>query len=213
LGLKKGWGVLRRVGMVEKWIEDNVPLMMGWSSVEKCKKMASLVSGDSLEIGVFAGRGLMSLGVVHLIKGGEVVGIDPWEVSASLEGGNGEVHDTWWSAVDYEKVYKSVLLNIRRHGLGGVCKVVRGRSLDCLWMFEDGKFGLVHQDGNHGEGVCLDEVRLYSSKVKDGGYWVMDDTDWESTVKGQEWLVGNGWVEEYVGEGGKWKVYKKSAPL
>ena len=51
------------------------------------------------------------------------------------------------------------------------------------------------------------EVELYKNKVKPGGIWVFDDTNWETTKKAQSLLASRGYNEIY--DSGTWKIYTR----
>jgi hypothetical protein len=59
------------------------------------------------------------------------------------------------------------------------------------------------------EGVNKNEVNVpKNNKVKKNGFWVFDDTNWETTQKAQKLLESYGYKEIY--DSGSWKIYKRT---
>jgi len=79
------------------------------------------------------------------------------------------------------------------------------KSSDAVKIFDDHSIDFLHQDSNHSEEISCMEVELYHNKVKPGGTWVFDDTNWPTTKKAQDLLVSKGYTEVY--DSGEWKVY------
>ena len=193
--------------------------MQGWSSVWKCQTIADLIydlGGDSFEIGIFAGRSLLSMAMAHRArKGGKVFGIDPFCHSASLMGENTQESNERWKNLDYERIKRLLVQSISQFSLGEWIEwyqVDSFAAIELNWV-KDKKFNVIHQDGNHSEKVCLWEVQNWGKKLNLGGYWVMDDTNWETTSKAQQWLENNGYKrDQTVTEGNtQWAVFKKCA--
>ena len=188
-----------------------IPALQGWTSVEKGIRLAELVveagAELSVELGVFGGRGVLSLAIGHACLGrGHVVGIDPWIASASLEGENDPTNEAWWREVDHQAVYRDFLAAAERCSLLQQCWVMRERSDVAVKVFADRSVGVLHQDGNHSEAVSTREVELWAPKLARGGCWVADDTDWRTTRRAQEALVGRGFalVEDHE----SWRIYR-----
>ena len=45
------------------------------------------------------------------------------------------------------------------------------------------------------------------NKVKKNGFWVFDDTNWETTQKAQKLLESYGYKEIF--DSGSWKIYRR----
>lgn len=195
---------------VEAIIEWALPDLPGWCTPEKGKRMAELARDTSLcvELGVFGGRSLVSIALALSDQGfGRVDGIDPYTPSAALEGTNDEANSAWWSKLDYEDIARTAQTTIYRLGLVRHAQLIRMRSCDVVEFYVDGSVDLLHQDSNHSEEVTREEVARWTPKIRVGGYWSFDDTDWPTTQQAQLDLVALGF-EEIENHGG-WKVYRK----
>lgn len=193
-------------------VEETIPSLHGWTSVDKGARLAEIVvaarSPLSVELGVFGGRGTISLAIGHETLGaGEVLAIDPWERAASLEGVNAPENDAWWGALDHEAIYQSFLDALRASGAGRWCRVLRERSADAVRRVADGSVAVLHQDSNHSEAVSCDEVERWTPKLARDGVWIADDTDWATTQRAQRRLgeLGFAVVEDHV----QWKAYRR----
>ncbi len=185
----------------------------GWCVVEKGQRMAEIARGEEtcVELGVFGGRGLVSMAMGLRDAGhGRAFGIDPYTASACLEGSNDPANMEWWSTLDYESIAKSAQDLLGHLGLSAYAWLIRSRSADAVRMFHDSSVDVLHQDSNHSMEVSCEEVMLWTPKVKPGGYWIFDDTDWPSTKKAQEVLLGRGYRE--VEDHEKWKIYQREGP-
>jgi hypothetical protein len=195
---------------VEAIIEGELPELPGWCSIEKAKRMAYLSHGAALcvELGVFGARGLVAISLALKDQGfGRADGIDPYTPAAALEGTNDPKNDTWWSDLDYEAVARAAQEALYKLGLVPYARLVRMRSLDVVDFYGDGTIDLIHQDSNHSEKISTEEVARWAPKIRSGGWWVFDDTDWVSTQKAQRDLVALGFKE--IEDHGTWKVYRK----
>lgn len=195
---------------VDEIIERELPGLPGWCSNEKGKRMAELARGTSLciELGVFGGRGLCAISLVLKDQGfGQAHGIDPYTTNAALEGTNDAKNDEWWSNLDLGGIARTAQLGIERLGLAPWARIIWERSQDAVLRYDDGSIDLLHQDSNHAEEVTCAEVTLWTPKIKTGGIWVFDDTNWPTTQRAQRALEALGFetIEDHV----SWKVYRK----
>lgn len=192
----------------------------GWCSEEKANVLFNLTmksdSQVSLELGVFGGRSLIPIALAHQTKGsGFVLGIDAWNKQASVEGSGAykegmspKENDEWWSKVDYHKIYSGCIDAIEKHDLSQYCGTVKMRTLDVGILIRDNSIDLLHQDSNHSEEISCAEVEMYHSKVRSGGYWISDDTDWATTQKAQELLQDKGF--DLIADYTSYKVFQKA---
>jgi hypothetical protein len=193
-------------------IEACIPPLHGWTTADKGVRLAELVVAAqarlSVELGVFGGRGTISLAIGHeALDDGYVAAVDPWEKTASLEGENAPENDEWWAKLDHEAIYQSFLKALADARVGALCRVMRCRSDVAVEAFEDCSIAVLHQDSNHSEQVSSSEVELWTPKLRRGGFWIADDTDWATTQKAQGLLVAKGFavVEDHA----NWKVFLK----
>jgi hypothetical protein len=85
------------------------------------------------------------------------------------------------------------------------------RSQDVAGFYGDETVDLLHQDSNHAEEITCEEVELWAPKIRRGGYWIFDDTDWVTTQKAQAMLVHLGFEE--IEDRVTWKVYRRATML
>jgi len=195
-------------------VDHYIPTMQGWSTPEKCKRLMNLVVDtklNSLEIGIFGGRSLISMGFGHRETGAGIsIGLDPWKREACVEGENDKANDEWWKSLDLDSIYSGFVQQVVAHNLLNYVEWLRMSSKEALPIlagFYGKKFGVIHQDGNHSEAVSAWEIEKYSPLVADGCYWVMDDTNWASTATAQKLIVKLGFKE--LEDHDNWKVYQK----
>lgn len=191
----------------------------GWCTPEKAQVLFNLVlksdSQVSLELGVFGGRSLIPIGLAHQQKGsGFVLGIDAWNKQASVEGDGASApgtttqeNDAWWSKVDYQAIHTGCQKAIEKYNLAEFCGTVKMRTLSVGLLIMDNSIDLLHQDSNHSEEISCAEVELYFPKMRDGSYWISDDSDWASTQKSMELLQDKGFT--LIADYEKYKVFQK----
>lgn len=151
----------------------------GWTSVPKAHAMAMAVltlrPQLSVEIGVFAGRGLVALGLAHKeIGSGMAIGIDPYSPINSAEGQVKESDREFWSSVDYNSIYRAAEDSIIKLAIQNSCKIERKTSDD---FAIPGEIGVLRIDGNHGEQAIRD-VERYCPRVQLGGIVFLEDINW-----------------------------------
>lgn len=193
-------------------VDAAIPSLHGWTTVDKGARMAEIVvearSARSVELGVFGGRGTISLAIGHEALGlGEVLAVDPWERTASLEGVNAPENDEWWGKLDHDAIHASFVEALRTTGTERWCRVLRERSAVAVRRVADASVAVLHQDSNHSEAVSCAEVEQWVPKLRPDGWWIADDTDWQTTQKAQARLSELGFhaVEDHGG----WKVFRR----
>lgn len=177
----------------------------GWTDVEQAHTMASAVMAlrpdVSVEIGVYAGKGLITLGLAHLEVGrGMVYGIDPYSPDASSEGQLNPEDKKFWSTLNHDEIYNMCEANINRFGVRSCVRLIRKKSDE----FEPpDRIGVLRIDGNHGETVLRD-VERYSPKVLPHGLLFLDDLSWTggAVLRAAARLKTSGWREIFrLGDG------------
>lgn len=184
----------------------------GWCTVDKRDKLIKIVKelnpSVCVELGVFGGKSLLPVAVASG-KNTRVYGVDAWAADASLEGINAAANDEWWKNIDYEYMFNYTRELMETHGVGGKVQLMRMTSRDAVEVFENETIDLLHQDSNHSEEVSCMEVELYHNKLRVGGIWVFDDTNWETTKKAQALLETKGYEVVFTSALADWKVYRK----
>lgn len=201
---------------MEHLIQEALPKLPGWCTPYKGKQMGHLVARIGadhaplcVELGVFGGRSLiaMALAVKHCLKGrGTVDGIDPFTADAALEGTVGEEHQEWWSKLDYSEILHAARRGIETLGLDEIVQLKLARSEDVVGDYASESIDILHQDSNHSEEVSCGEVAKWASKMRAGGYWVFDDTQWESTQLAQNFLLSLGFTR--IAQHDSWAVFQ-----
>jgi hypothetical protein len=143
------------------------------------------------------------------IAGARVIGIDAWTVDASLEGTNDTSNSDWWGKIDYRNIQTYAANLMIKYQVNDIVQLWKTKSNAVVDKFEDESIDILHQDSNHSEETSTNEVQLYSSKLKKGGFWVFDDTNWSTTQKAQDLLLSKQFIEVYVEPTKSWKIYQK----
>jgi len=197
-------------------IDELCTRLPGWCTPEKGRRLAELVAGSGakqvVELGVFGGRSLCALALGCKARGNGVVhGYDPYSAPASLEGTNDRANDEWWSKVDYEDILRAARDGIAQGGLESHAQIIRNHSLaeDVLVAYPAGSVDVLHQDSNHSEEISTAEVRVWSPRVRLGGYWAIDDINWATTAAAQKLLQSMGF--RLLEDHGTWAIYQKVA--
>lgn len=200
---------------VDRIIDASLETMPGWCTPTKAKRMARLVMAAgagavTVELGVYGGRGTVALAlpIVHLFGGmGRVYAVDPFTVDAAAEGYRAESTDhLWWLRLDYQAMFPSAQAAITRLGVAPVVHFIQRRSHDAARAFTVLGVDVLHQDGNHSEQVSCEEVADWAPKMKPGGVWIADDTDWPSTEKSQGMLLDRGFLKEETYD--NWAIFR-----
>lgn len=189
-----------------------------WSTDEKKNKLYDLVikaseefkdtTPLSVEIGVFGGVSLFCMATAHKdLKKGFAIGIDSWDNVTPLEGTNHPDNNKWWGTLDIKSVFNAFVKDTTRKDWSDFVKYLKGRSDSFAGEFADESITVFHQDGNHNVECITRELELWSPKVKTGGYWVADDTNWVEAADGYAKLPSFGF--ELVQDFTTWQIWKK----
>lgn len=196
-------------------LEEILPKLPGFCTIEKGKRLEQLAfeapePSQLIEIGVYGGRSLIALGMGLKRKGGGfVIGIDPYKKSESDKGSdNGIKGGTLWENLDYDKMYTDAFDAIFNVGLKGFAGILRKSSIEVIDDFENEEVDILHQDGNHSTEISSKEVEIWTPKIRKGGLWIMDDTNWPSLQKAQTLIVQKGFT--MTENHGWWKVFRKA---
>ena len=176
------------------------PQMDGWCIPEKACDFAAFILSlrpkVSVEIGVWGGRGTLSMALAHrFIDFGHVVAIDPWSASASIVGQTGKDLDYWSNQEMHDLVYGRFMKNLAILQLHNWVEVQRKRS-DEATLPDVIDFAVL--DGNHAEQAIADVDRV-GKRVPVGGVVYLDDLKWTGGAVGRaaENLVKMGFRKLY----------------
>ncbi len=142
---------------------------------------------------------------------GMVIGIDPYEPAASIEG-QGPANVAWWGSVEnHEAMHTYFLDQVTRLGLQNVTRLIRKRSDDVM---PPENIGILHADGNHGPQAAKD-VKHFAPSVKLGGFVVLDDLHWDggAVSDAADWLTFHGFRELFreTTPPNDWAVFQRNS--
>lgn len=160
-------------------IEALVPTLEGWCVPEKACEFASIITSlrpeISVEIGVWGGRGTLSMALAHRFAGrGKVIAIDPWSATASVAGQTGADAAWWGEQQKHDYVYERFMGSIQMLSLMNWIEVQKKRS-DAVEVPKG--IGFIVIDGNHSD-QAVEDVKRYAPNVRMGGVVYMDDLSW-----------------------------------
>lgn len=165
----------------------------GWCTTEKALHLAELVMSCPtypalfVELGVFGGRSFvpMVLALKEFVPTGFALGIDPWSVSAAIEGmdphdADDQKHVKYWSSVPLAAVQRRCSDVMEAHDLWGHAALIQARAEHIAPLITR-PIDLLHIDGNHTPLASCRDVTLWAPLVRPGGLIVFDDINWPST--------------------------------
>lgn len=189
-----------------------VESLEGWCEQSKAQALHDLVlssnSQVTVEAGVFAGRSLIPMALAHKEKGsGGVIGIDAWKSSVAIEGTNSPENDKYWQQMNFERIYQKLNEAIHQYGVFDQVDLLRIKSETCACLFADNSVDIFHQDSNHNLETIITELERWIPKIKAGGYWIADDTNWREAVEGYAKLPEYGLklISDYT----SWQIWQK----
>jgi hypothetical protein len=188
----------------------------GWCDAEKMNRLFELVIDRKdaepliiVELGVFAGRSLfpMALACKKLGKG-LCYGYDAWDNKTAFEGEEiSKENSDWWNKVNMPHILDCFKKSIQFLLLHNQINWDKKRSQEAAASFEDDSVSILHQDSGHNTSTIISELQVWCPKIKIGGYWVVDDINWESTKEGYAKLPEYGF--ELVKQYESWAIYIK----
>jgi methyltransferase family protein len=172
--------------ILKKTLDELLPGMHGWCSLEKAYAMVEVVLEAkpevSVEIGVWGGKSFLAIVLAHVqLAHGHVYGIDPWARDAALDGVEEKANLDWWAAQNYDAIYQGCLRFMLDHAAVDRWTIYRATSQRAAGLFDAIDF--LHIDGNHSEKASTGDIMAYLPKLVPGGYLLFDDVDWFSTKK------------------------------
>jgi predicted O-methyltransferase YrrM len=182
----------------------------GWTFEDKSKYLYDLVLETKpevvVEVGVWKGLSLASFCAASLDHPCKVFAVDPWSEAAMDENGYGKnLGERQW---ELDSIYNSFLRNFRHLELDANLRVMRETSWDGSFRFSNDSIDILHLDGAHTEWDSCRDVIAWTPRIKRGGYFIMDDANWETMKLVQELIQFKFDHLTYL-ENGKTRVYKK----
>lgn len=155
----------------------------------KNRELPSIFKNVGYKVGVEVGvqAGAYSETLCKQIPGLKLYSIDPWVSYGwyARKSANQDKMDRW---------YREAIVRLKPYN----CEVIRGYSKDVVHRFEDNSLDFVFIDGNHGYEYVLQDIKIWTKKVRAGGivsghdFFNDDDPD-RCSVKDavQEWVKSN----------------------
>lgn len=191
-------------------IPQSVLSKPGWCTKDKAERLYRLVcesdADTSLEINVLGDISFLSLALAHKDNGlGSVIKVDPYDKPQIIPSyDRDDPNFKWWFDLNEYGLYNSFVSSIYEYDL---CDQIEhyyyNDGVDAIELFEDESIDIIHCS------ATCEEVELYHTKVKEGGFWVLNDCEWGSTIPTLKLLEQKGFVlyEDYV----SWKIFRKTS--
>lgn len=145
-----------------------------WCSKEKAELLMDLTLMTcpkvSVEVGAFTGSSVLPVAVTlkHIGKG-KIYAIDAWSNKEAIKNlSPDDPNRSWWKTVDMKAAAQIFNKLVEDWGLKPYCKVIAKPS--CKASLEIKEIDFLHLDGDYSEVGSLEDVALYTLKVKSGGY-------------------------------------------
>lgn len=190
---------------IELYARFGMPKMDGWCGTEKAIALAKCVIDNqpdtALEIGVYAGRSLISIALgMKSIKHGKVIGIDPWLPAASIMGWE-DANKDWWGKLDHAAIKAKCEASIVKAGVQDYVELIQATNHAALPLIKarNLSIGLLSIDGNHCQEQSCFDVTNYVPMVPSGGHIFFDDADWETTQDAIKLMMATCKLKEIVG--------------
>jgi glycosyltransferase involved in cell wall biosynthesis/predicted O-methyltransferase YrrM len=159
----------------------------GGCPLDKAIRMAKLIVDHGMrrtvEIGVYRGRSFIPQALALRRTGGLVIGIDPYDAVAANEADAPErIADEirqWTERTDFNAIFIGVQRMVAQLGLSAHARLIRATSDDALAQVEY-PIDMLHVDGNHDTEFVKSDLANYVPLLRDGGFLIVDDIDWES---------------------------------
>lgn len=165
----------------------------GWCRIEKAYRLAELILEHkvqrAIEIGIFGGRSIVPMALsMRAQQSGFVIGLDPWDIEHALEGDNGKEQEDWWRTINFPAIKKSFTDHVEASDLSPWLGWLQLGSVEAAPFFGNESFDLIHLDGDHAELTSCRDVELWMPKLKRGGLFILDDSNWPTQQKAKELL-------------------------
>lgn len=172
-------------------IVDQIPMDFGGGCpISKSLLMAKIALSENLktyvEIGIYRGRSFFPMARAMQLLGGVAYGIDPYTKEAAyefdVEAPVKQKIDELIVTTDFSEMYAEVTAFRQAMGFEHCSEILRSTSSEAIDYFRNHRISIdmLHIDGNHDTKFVLEDIDLYMPLVKEGGYIVLDDIDWNS---------------------------------
>jgi hypothetical protein len=175
----KNLSIAKRANSIMELAESRLD---GWCSHEKSMAIFDYVVENKpclcVEIGVFGGRSLIPCAAGLLLNGkGRIYGIETWSHDVAIEHKTNAENDEWWRNVNMSKVKNDFYRFIADNKLTDHVSIIEAPSSHAAMLFSE--IDYLHIDGAHSIWSAVEDVMLYSGKVKVNGCIILDDVNWD----------------------------------
>lgn len=172
-------------------IVDQIPVDFGGGCpISKSLLMAKIALNNNLktyvEIGVYRGRSFFPMSRAMQILGGVAYGIDPYTKGAAfefdVEAQLKQKIDDLIITTDFSKIFSEVSAFRQAMGFEDCSEIFRAKSVEAIDYFRNNQISIdmLHIDGNHDTKHVIEDIDLYLPLVKEDGFIVLDDINWDS---------------------------------
>lgn len=165
---------------------QDVNNIQGWKNPQKAERVMEFIRRKKpktlIEIGPFCGAMTYPIAkALQFQNQGILYSIDAWNVEAAIEGVENEKEKEWWAGLDYSSIYQYFQNLISQSQLDAYCYPIYKRSNEAVDLFDEDSIDFLFIDGNASASGSLKDVKGYISKVKKGGYILLNNA--QSTQK------------------------------
>lgn len=200
---------------MNKQIQDTIPSLPGWCSIKKANALYDLCVNSKaktiVELGCFGMRAGISMANAAMDNDGMYYGIDAYDPKPCLEGtGNPDNDKYWLTDVDFESVFWKGMEATLKSGLIKWTNILKLRTDEAFILFK--KIDVLYVDANFtNESTCKD-VQNYAPLINEGGYLVLNNSDWATKIKAKELILNYGFIlfsQDKDEDGCCWAIYQK----
>lgn len=189
-------------------LPDSIFNKPGWCEKNKAERLFRLVidsdASTTLELQTIGDISFIAMALAHQYADlGSVIKLDPYDKPLQFP-----IYDKddpnykWWFDLNKEGLYNTFINSINEYDLHDNIEHYYYKNDDAVELFEENSIDIVH-----GSATCED-VELYHSKIKEGGYFVLNDCEWGCTIPVEKCIISKGFTlyENYY----SWKIFVKN---
>ena len=152
--------------------QENLPTPPDDGRVERAEYVSSLIQPGAIGAEIGVAHGVFAYHVLLQTQPSKLYLIDPWEYGLQADV---ELNPTPEKQKNADKVYEYVSKVFAPYKN---VEIVRLKSEDAVFLFEDNYFDYVYIDGEHSYAAVTRDLANYFPKIKIGGYLIGDDYGW-----------------------------------
>lgn len=187
---------------------DTLWIKPGWCEKDKAERLYRLVIDSyayiSLELQTIGDISFIAMALAHKEADlGTAIKLDPYDKPLQLpKYDTDDPNYKWWFELNSNGLYNTFSNSVDEYELHDSIEHYYLNNADAVELFEDNSIDIIH-----GSATC-EEIELYHSKIKEGGYFVLNDCEWASTRSVEECIISKGFTlyEDYY----SWKIFIKN---